>query len=159
MIGLSRKSDYALVALAQLAEQHGTTLVSARRIAETYALPLPVLMTVLKRLHRAGIVSSVRGSHGGYTLAQVPRQITLAKVIDAIEGPVQLTRCCRENDPDGCMTCQIIPQCPVTNAIRQLNQRITAVLEGVTLDDLIHSRVAVPTTFVGALGSSFSQQE
>lgn len=152
MIGLSRKSDYALVALARLAEQHGTTLASARRIAETYSLPTQVLITVLKRLQRAGIVSSKRGSHGGYTLALDPRQITVAKVINAIEGPVQLTPCCREDNTDGCITCQLIPHCPVTNAIRRLNHRIGSIFEEVTLDDLIHSSVAVPTTFSDVLG-------
>lgn len=147
LISLSRKSDYALVALARLAEHQDAKLISARCIADTYAFPRPVLMTVLKRLQRAGIVSSIRGSHGGYTLALAPRQITIAKVIDAIDGPVQLALCCQEDDTDGSMTCQITPQCPITSAIRQLNHRITSVLEGITLDDLIHSSVVMPTTF------------
>ncbi|MEE9211972.1 MAG: Rrf2 family transcriptional regulator [Phycisphaeraceae bacterium] len=151
MLGLSRKTDYALVALARLAEQtraQGGT-VSARRIAEAYALPLPLIMSVLKRLHHAGIVASTRGPQGGYSLVQRPDQLTIARVVDAIEGPVQIALCCQEDEDDTCLACQLMNHCPITDAIRRLNQRVIAFLDQVTLEDLLKSDVDVPVPLVG----------
>src|SRR5262245_25494766 len=64
MLSFSRKTDYALIALSHLARLQGRT-VSAREIAQAYGLPQALVMNVLKAMHRAGIVSSVRGVKGG----------------------------------------------------------------------------------------------
>ena len=140
MLNLTRKTDYALVALAELANaiSSGVGPLSVRQIAQENSLPLPLLMNVLKQLHRAGLVRSTRGAHGGYSLADTPDQIELLSIINAIEGPVRLTPCCEEEQSDGpCLSCTLVQHCPVTVAIRKLNQRIITFLREVTLQDLM----------------------
>ena len=88
MLSLTRKTDYALVALARLAqEQQGAegevSRLSARTIAEEFELPQQLLMSILKELHRAGIVDSTRGAQGGYVLAKPANKISVAEIVEA----------------------------------------------------------------------------
>jgi Rrf2 family protein len=88
MLRLSRKADYALISLAYLAE-HPTHVVSAREIAGTCQLPLPLLMNILKVLHQRGILRSVRGASGGYQLAadlSALSLLDLSHLLDRAEG-------------------------------------------------------------------------
>jgi Rrf2 family protein len=103
MFNFSRKTDYALLALARLAEegQRGSPMVSARGIAATEGLPLPLLMNLLKELGRAGLVQSSRGMHGGYSLGRPAEAIRVGDVIRAIEGPVEVALCCRVEEGTG----------------------------------------------------------
>ena len=140
MLSLTRKTDYALVALAHLARQkaQGGQSLSARCIADEYDLPRQLLMSVMKGLHRAGLVESKRGVRGGYDLAKSPQRITVAEVVEAIEGPARLTPCCADEEPgDLCTMCAITQRCPITGAIRELNGQIANYLREVTLDTLI----------------------
>ena len=81
MFSFTKKTDYALVALATLAEETAggpeTGRLSARQISERHGMPLPVLMNVLKDLVSVGLVTSTRGSKGGYSLARDPQAITI----------------------------------------------------------------------------------
>ena len=164
MLGLSRKTDYALVALAGLTAQGDGAggALSARRIAERYELPVALLMSVLKRLHRAGIVESTRGSRGGYRLVPDPRQLTVSQVVEAIEGPVQLAACCQEDEadsPDGCLACRLEYHCPISGAIRRLNERIMTFLNQVTLEDLMQAEVDVPRGRVGVTAAPHEDRQ
>ena len=101
MLCLSKKIDYALVALAYLAERgDGGSVASAREIAEVNGLPLPLLMKILKRLHRQGVVTGTRGVKGGYRLIRDTDSLSLHDLIAIVEegdamhrrhrhGPVQ----------------------------------------------------------------------
>jgi len=141
MLTLTRKADYALVALAFLGRCHrdGTPPVSARQIAEKFNLPSPLLSNVLKDLAHARLVSSTRGPAGGYELAADPARTTLMEVIAAVDGPVQLSMCC--NAADGLRIigqgCELAERCPIRTPIRRLHQRIVGVLERTTLADLM----------------------
>ena len=86
MLLLTRKTDYALLALASLARQTPAG-ASARGLAERLSLPLPVLRNILKQLTSRGVLKSTRGTRGGYRLARSPEQITLAQLLAATEGP------------------------------------------------------------------------
>ena len=90
MLTLTRKSEYAVIAMADLAHR-GPERVSARQIAESTQLPLPILTNVLHQLLRHGLVTSTMGSKGGYRLAKTPEEVTFGDMIDAIEGPFKLT--------------------------------------------------------------------
>ncbi len=150
MLSLTRKTDYALVALARLAgasADDAADPVSARDIAEQFDLPLPLTMNVLKRLHRAGLVESMRGAKGGYYLAREAGAVRLTEVIEAIEGPVRVTACCggaseagsREGAAGGvdAIGCGVREACPITHAVRDLNERIYAFIHQYTLADLV----------------------
>jgi Rrf2 family protein len=101
MLTLTRKTDYALIALTHLS-QNRETCTSAREIATLYGLPLPLLMNVLKLLGQQGLAKSVRGPKGGYQLALPASEITLHDIILAVEGPIQLVQCIgHESDHHG----------------------------------------------------------
>ncbi len=156
---LTRKTDYALVALSSLAREkleNGDPL-SARQLSVKYDLPLPLLMNALKELHRAGIISSRRGAGGGYYLGHEPEEITVKEVIEALEGPVSVTLCSDEHpeispvgkdpvgkdpvgkDPVGKdpIACQLHCFCPISDPMQRFNLMLTDFLSKVTLKSLI----------------------
>jgi Rrf2 family protein len=160
MLSLNRKTEYALVSLCYLEQQRqqGRPLVSAQRIAETFKLPLPLLMNILKQLRRAGFVSSTRGATGGYTLDRDASAIVLLEVLEVMEGPISLTPCTtlhqcacddEQSSEHGNEDCDLLGYCPVQNAIGRLHNRIENFLRDVSLADLVHSSVDVPINAVG----------
>ena len=141
-VAFTRKTDYALIALASLAqEDRGSNAsagaLSARAIAERYSVPLPILMNVLKDLVGAEIVRSTRGVRGGYALARPSRSITVHDVVAAIEGQPALAMCCDDGEAEPCQECGVEIRCPVTHSVRRLNERINLFLRQVTLADLL----------------------
>lgn len=145
MFGFTKKTDYALVALARLAQQaaEGGDALSARQVAEQFRLPVPLMMNVMKDLQRAGIVASTRGARGGYYLAEPAEQVSLMAVVTAMEGPIKVAACCEEAVADRCLACSLTESCPITGAIQRLHQRVSGFLHEVTLADLIQSEVDV----------------
>lgn len=133
MLTLTRKTEYALIAVTHLARV-GQKVVSARDIAERHDVPLPLLMNVLKRLNRTGHVRSQRGARGGYVLAVPAEQVTLADLIEAVEGPVHLTRC-TNTAKDG-RSCELTGTCPIRGSLVQVHRRLRAFLSDVTIADL-----------------------
>ncbi len=134
MLSLTRKSDYALVALTHLARS-GDAVSSAREIADAYRIPLPILMNILKTLSRSGIVTSVRGARGGYRLALAAADVSLHMVIEAIEGPVHLFPCSQHSGGEG-SCCERQRWCPVTIPARKVSGRLQEFLEGVSLAEI-----------------------
>ena len=139
MLSLTKKTDYALVALATLGRrklaEEGP--VSARVVAEEYGLPQPLLMNILKELAQARIVTSTRGATGGYTLSADPEKLTVMDVVTAIEGPVRLAECC-DGLPVVGQGCAVdAASCPAKGAVKLLHQRIVALFESMTLQDLL----------------------
>jgi Rrf2 family protein len=152
MLSLTRKSDYALVALSYLGQQQGEErAVSARRIADQFGLPLPLLMNILKALSHAGLVTSTRGPQGGYTLAVAPTAISILDVVHAIEGPIRVAMCSpREGDEAAhSACCPAAGMCPIEGPIKRLNQQLQGFLARVTLADLLGPQVDVPLEKVG----------
>ncbi len=137
MLSLTRKTDYALVALADLGRryQQNEKPASARVIADAYKLPLPLLMNVLKELSSTDILVSTRGATGGYKLAREPESISLHDVVIAIEGPLRVALCAdKENNGHHC---SIEMDCPIKTPIRTLHQRVTQVFKDMSLAELI----------------------
>src|SRR5438093_13537934 len=99
MLRLSKKADYALIAMKHLAlrgDRAPAGSSSAREIAELYDIPIELMAKVLQRLVRGGLLASHQGTRGGYQLARIPAQISVADVIQAIDGPVAVTACSTE---------------------------------------------------------------
>lgn len=143
MFGLSRKTDYAVMALARLAacrREDPSAVLSARELAKADGLPAALLGGLLKELQRAGILTSRRGVRGGYALAADPEQIRLGDVIRAVEGPqlVQLVVCCgKDGEVSQVDGCRIITRCPISRAMRRLNRQLGRFLEQMTLAELL----------------------
>jgi len=90
---LSRKADYALRAVAYVAQLKKGELASIGRIAKARSIPREFLAKILKELTRAGILVSFQGVTGGYRLARTPRDVSFLDVIEAMEGPVAVNLC------------------------------------------------------------------
>ena len=129
---LTRKTDYALVALAGLAQQ-GTRSCSARDLGDQLHLPLPVLRNILKLLTAGGMLISTRGPSGGYRLARSPSEITLTQVFEVIEGPVQLALCCPVGADEDEPKCHLEPSCQIKGSIRRVHESLLRFLDQVTL--------------------------
>ncbi|HUJ34319.1 MAG TPA: Rrf2 family transcriptional regulator [Solirubrobacteraceae bacterium] len=89
---ISTKADYAVRAAIELAAAPDDKPVPAERIATSQGIPLNFLEHILSELRIAGLVQSQRGTDGGYRLARAPRQITIADIIRAVEGPLATVR-------------------------------------------------------------------
>ncbi len=150
MLSFTRKVDYALVALARLAEQSeaGGGPMSARQIAGDHGLPLPLLMNLLKDLQRARIIGSTRGARGGYFLADLPEQVSIMQVVEAVEGAPELTPCCGDQFglATGDRSCRMAGACPMSASMQRLHGKIIEMLRQVNLRDMIEGQVDAAMT-------------
>ena len=132
MLTITRKTDYALIALAHLAQKKKGALCSSREISEQYHLPAALMGNVLKALVQAELVRSTRGIKGGYALALPPQRVTLGSVIRAMEGPIRLVQCSDEHvTKNGC--CELMSYCPVTKTVQKVHRQLMEFLNKVTL--------------------------
>lgn len=93
MIRMSKLTDYAIVLLAHLARS--TETLTAHELAARSRVPLPTVSKLAKELSKAGLVVSHRGRNGGYGLARAPELISVAEIVEALEGPIALTECAK----------------------------------------------------------------
>ena len=138
MMALTKKTGYALVAMAHLAKLAPDELASSREIADLFGVPASLLMNVLKELGAAGYVSSVRGARGGYRLARSPEEITLNDVIADLEGPVRMAECVTDvtDEQDEC-TCQMMARCPIADPVHRVHRKLKDFLTKVTLAEIV----------------------
>lgn len=134
MFVLSMQTDYAILALGYLSREGTGRLVSAREIAARYQMPSELLAKILQRLARQGVVRSNPGPAGGYALAASLARLTLADVLRVIEGPLHMVRCL----DDTC--CQASSTCDIVEPMRVVHDRIVALLENITVNELISKR-------------------
>ena len=142
MLALTKKTDYALIALSHLARQSGS-VVSAREIADRYHLPLPILTNILKTLAQASVLISERGASGGYGLAKPAESISLLELIATIEGPFQFVRCSLSAPETSQQPCDIESSCPIRLPAHRIRARLTEFLEHVTLAELMENDPAL----------------
>ena len=138
MLRLSKKADYALMAMKHLAQKSRASSASAREIAEQYDIPLELMAKVLQRLVRTGLLVSTQGTRGGYTLSRPSTVISVADVIQAIDGPFTVTACSSENSD-----CEQYGKCNVRDPLWQIRERIVAALGTVTIAEMAND--SVPT--------------
>ena len=158
MLRLSKKSDYALIAMKHLAMRpDGGASASAREIAEAYDIPLELLAKVLQRLVRARLLVSVQGTRGGYRLGRASGAITVADVIQAVDGPVTVTACAPDDH-----TCDQFNKCSIRDPLWKIKSRILDALNTVTVAEMAADAEPVPVAahtvsrmvFVPTIGES-----
>ena len=130
MLRIGKLTDYATVILAILAEDRSRQL-NAGTLAGRPRIAAPTVSKLLKQLHRAGLVTSTRGTHGGYQLARDPEQISAAAILDALEGPVALTECA-----SGSGQCGIEHTCSVGRTWQRMSMAIRRSLNEISLAQL-----------------------
>ena len=129
---ISAKTEYACVAMLELASQYGSgEPVRIRRIAERHGVPPRFLVQILLQLKGAGLVSSVRGAAGGYQLLKPPQEISLGNVMEVIDGTAK----------EGGQTSSASPDSPAAKVLMRVWNDIGAaqrkMLNEITLADLL----------------------
>src|SRR6478735_1388887 len=140
MLRLSKKSDYALISMKHLATRaDGGASASAREISEAYDIPLELLAEVLQRLVRARLLVSVQGTRGGYRLGRSAQLISVADVIQAVDGPVTVTAC---SDTDH--NCDQYSKCSIRDPLWKIKNRILESLNTVSVAEMAAEADAPP---------------
>ncbi len=136
----STRAEYGVRVMVDLARRDSDDPVPLAEIAEHEGLPLAYLEHLVARLRRAGLVDSRRGAHGGYLLSRAPELITMAEVVEALEGAIAPIECI-SSDPDGTMHCvrELDPQRVCTTKLLWTRVRgsIVDTLERTTLAELV----------------------
>jgi FeS assembly SUF system regulator len=138
MLRISKLTDYGIVLLARFAQEPPGTTLNAREMAESTALPMPVVSKMLKTLAGAELLGSHRGSKGGYRLLRDPASVTVAELLDALEGGVALMDCTA-----GPGHCEQEERCSVREPWQRINRAVLGALANVTLEELV--RPSSPT--------------
>ncbi len=114
---LSSMADYAVVTMSAAARHCGGVRVSSAQLAEETGLPVPTVQKLVSLLTAAGLLRSVRGAKGGLQLARPAAAITLADIVEAVEGPIELTACIGHARQDCALeaNCAVRPHWPVVN--------------------------------------------
>src|SRR5580692_139434 len=133
MVRLGKLTDYGLVLMTLIARSESVSLHTSRDLAAESRLPVSTVSKLLKELLQSGLLTSHRGTKGGYVLAKEPGDISVIDIIAAIEGPMALTEC--SSDVTG--LCNLEPCCPIKTNQQIINQAMRGVLEKITLADLI----------------------
>ncbi|MGH7272939.1 MAG: RrF2 family transcriptional regulator [Nitrospiria bacterium] len=133
MLKLSKKIDYGLIAINYMASNEHASIANTKQIAEDYKIPVELLAKVLQKLAKKGLVHSQNGPKGGYTLAKAPNQITVAEVVEAIEGPIRIADCYKFYH------CLQMDRCSIRNPIEKIQTSIIQLLDSMTMAQLSHS--------------------
>jgi FeS assembly SUF system regulator len=149
VIRLSKLADYGIVMLTHMARDAGRQQ-TAPEIAARSHLPLPMASKILKGLAHAGLLASQRGAKGGYGLARPAREISVADIIVALEGPIALTACIEHGPGE----CEIEALCPARANWQRINRAIREALEGITLLEMTQT---VPAAFATPMRDLASQ--
>lgn len=153
MLSLTKKTDYALIALCYLAERRNQT-VSAREVAEAFHMPAALVMNILKTLHHSGVLMSTRGTKGGYRLIADLARISVYDLIEMLEGPVHLTECSGPPlGPGESRNCKVGPSaCPIQAPIHALHRKLVSFLKEVKVADVVLNgqRITTPLEYAGS---------
>jgi FeS assembly SUF system regulator len=133
MIRLGKLTDYGLVLMTHMARQQDRALYTARDLAAENSLPLPTVSKLLKQMLQAKLLVSHRGIKGGYSLAKPAREITVAEIIAALEGPIALTEC----STDVIGLCDFEAHCPIRSNQQIISKAVSGALERLMLSDLV----------------------
>ncbi len=139
MLRLSKKADYALMAMTHLALKARSS--SAREIAEQYDIPVELLAKVLQRLTRRGLLTSQQGTRGGYQLSRAAQTISVADVIHAIDGPVAVTACSSHAG-----RCGQFEKCNVRHPLFRIREIIVSALSATSVSELASDQVSPEET-------------
>ena len=134
---ISKKTKYALIALSQLAESHGSKKpVLISEVAERGRIPKKFLEAILLELKNDGLLLSRKGPGGGYRLAKAPEQIVLGQVLRLLEGPLAPLPCASRTAYRKCEECVDEHTCPIRMVMTEVRDAMAGVLDDTTLADM-----------------------
>ncbi len=132
MLKLTKKADYALMAMKHLADHaQGSGSASAKDVADSFGIPPEALAKILQKLTKAGLLHSQHGMNGGYRLARPAHTISAFEVIQAIDGPLFITSCVTVRGE-----CDQSDRCNIREPLRKVNESIEAVLRRIKISHM-----------------------
>ena len=135
MLRFTKRADYGLMAIHYIAINDGFGAVSAKRIAEEFAIPPELMAKILQRLAKQELVVSTNGPKGGYALARRPTEITVGQVIRALEGPINIVSCLEDSE------CPQMEKCNLRRPVHKIQAAISQVLDTMSLAELTSADV------------------
>lgn len=135
MLKLSKKTEYALMAVKYIALNKNAEYTTAREIADSYNIPLELLAKVLQQLKRNEIINSFQGNKGGYALSRLPEKITLIDIISAIETDYQLTDCFKESSTE--KDCEHFNCCKIKDPLIIVQKEIDKIFRQMTVNQIL----------------------
>jgi len=131
LLKLTKKADYALMAMKHLAEHSSAGSRSAKDVADAYGIPPEALAKILQRLAKAGLLLSQHGTNGGYSLGRPAHTISAFEVIQVIDGPLFITSCVTVRGE-----CDQSDRCNIREPLRKVNESIEAVLKRIKISHM-----------------------
>jgi len=135
MLRLSKKVEYALIAMMDLANKNESEPITTKSLASTYQIPQELLGKVMQSLTRNGLLNSVQGVKGGYILGQDPDKIKLMQIIEILEGPISITSCGHQEGLDEC-SCDLFSTCTIKSPMEIIQNELEKYFSGISLKDL-----------------------
>ncbi|MBL51137.1 MAG: hypothetical protein CMG57_04185 [Candidatus Marinimicrobia bacterium] len=132
MLKITRKVEYALIALRHLKGKQDGELTTAKEIAENYAIPQELLAKVLQHLAREDVIKAVKGPSGGYMLKTDPNSINMTKFFEIMEGPMGIMDCYFDS------RCDQLNACNIRTPINRINDSIRSMFDKMTLADITY---------------------
>lgn len=132
---LSTRSRYGVRMMVDLADNYGGKPVFLKDIARREDISEKYLSIIVIPLRSAGLILSTRGAYGGYVLARAPEKISVQEIVDALEGKTCLVDCVKNSGE-----CRRADACPTRDLWSELSDKINAVLNSVTLADLVRKK-------------------
>ena len=130
---LTHLADYAVVLMTAAARRDAGARLSATELAGETGVPLPTAQKLMGQLASAGLLSSVRGAGGGFTMARPVNDISLADIVEAVEGPIAMTVCSGQT---GTSDCALDAQCRVKPHMGVVGEAVRGALGAVSLREL-----------------------
>ena len=130
MLKLTRKLEYALIALRYIHGQTAEKIVSTKEIAKIHRIPLQLLAKTLQQLAKHNIIEAIQGAHGGYRLKKSLDNINMNSLIQILEGPIGITDCSVDSN------CVQLDICNIRKPINRINDAIVSMFDNLTLADI-----------------------
>jgi Rrf2 family protein len=135
MLRLSKKVEYALIALLDLANNQESEPITTKSLASTYQIPQELLGKVMQNLTKNGLLNSVQGVKGGYILGENPENIKLMRIIEILEGPISITSCGHQEEEDDC-GCDLFSTCTIKSPMEIIQNELEKYFSSISLKDL-----------------------
>ena len=140
---ISKKAQYALVAMTGLAREYERGPVLVSRLADEERIPKDFLNLILLELKNHGLVQSKRGKNGGYVLARSPDRISLASIIRLLSGPLAPVPCVSVSSPSPCDVCRDGEVCGLRPTMKEVRDATAGILEKTSLADVVRRAAAL----------------
>ena len=134
MLAISRKTEYGIIALKYMMLRGTGTLCTAKEIATRFKISEQLMAKILQKLAKNGLIASTQGVRGGYTLAMRPSQITVARIVEAIDGPFGIVDCVVSGNECNCIQYQE-DVCNIMDTFAGIQTQFKNLLEGIALSD------------------------